>query len=103
MRRQNETGRKFVKDAIVGPRMNGMLYKIALQCEQPTPKKDAVDPGRKGKRKFTDAQILEMRALYEFDKLSVSEIAGRFGMASDTYLRKILMYEMRGQVKPVRP
>lgn len=80
------------------PAMRGVANANA-DTGRPAPK----ERGKGRAPKYTDAQILEMRSMHEFEGVPAHVIARRFGMDNARDVRRYLDYTTRSRLVPRRP
>src|SRR5688572_28340656 len=82
----NHTGHHGQHGSSLSPQLHGPLYKMAINAP-PEPRKPVPAGDRRrlrgkpgGKPKLSDAQVLEIRARYEFEGWSMDRLAEAYGM-----------------------
>lgn len=83
----------------LSPLLHSSLYKIAMNLP-PEPKPVKIEPGRKGKVTIPNEVVLEMRRMYEKENKSYREVCQKFPELDPQYVRRILEYVLRSNLKP---
>jgi len=64
----------------------------------PEPKVEKKEPARKGKAKYPDEDILQMRRMHEVEGKSLKDVAAYFPELQEQYVRNVLNYTVRSKL-----